>query len=568
MKFTRGFEAVGRRGVALAAATLVLGLGTGAAAASGLAAAEEDAATAAFTTRTTSVRGALDATFQRYADTLRTLVATAATPPAAGLSPVVSRVVGERLPGAHQVVVADAAGTILAQHTVDGSTPPPRTTLNAGPDLAGALALARDHGRLVAGPAHVLPADRALPPAQRELAFDLVAPVYGTTFQGWVVVAVRAPALLQQSLRAAGVTGVAAVLSVAAPDGVVHEVSRWGGAPLGARHATVDLPFAGLSWQVSVRPATALVAPELSAAAPLTMLGATLLSLALTAGILALSAGRRRAATHHDDADHRAALDRARAAEESAAAAREALREREAELRGFATAAGDRLHAPLHSIAGFTDLLLEDAAPQLDPESREFLARIGTNTRRMLTLVDELLAYSSAPDAALKLEAVDATALALEVVADRLDRIDGRRPGIEVGDLPAVLADAGLLGEVVGRLVDNAARFVRQGSVARIAVDAHEHAPGWWRIEVADRGIGVPEDHRDRIFAPFHRAPAAETYPGAGLGLALCRRIVALHGGEIGVRPNPGGGSIFWFTVAASPVAPDPGTELLAADLA
>lgn len=570
MNFTRGLEAVGRRGAALAAATLVLGLGTGAAAASGLAAAEDDAASAALTMRTTSVRGALDATFQRYADTLHTLVAAAATPPAAGLSPVVSRIVGDRLPGAHQVVVVDAAGTILAEHTVDGSTPPPRRTLNPGPDLAGALALARVHGRLAAGPAHVLPADRDLPPAQHELAFDLVAPVYGTTFQGWVVVAVRAPELLQQSLRAAGVTGVAAVLTVTAPDGVAREVSRWGDDPHGARHATVDLAFAGLSWQVSVRPATALVGPELSAAAPLTMLGTTVLTLAVAASILAVEARRRGAAarTRDDAADRRALLDRARAAEEAAAVAAEALREREAELRGFATAAGDRLHTPLHSIAGFTDLLLEDAAPRLDPESQDFLQRIGHNTRRMLTLVDELLAYSSAPDAALKLEAVDATTLTLEVVADRLDRIDGRRPGIEVGDLPAVLADAGLLGEVLGRLVDNAVRFVRQGSVARITVDAHEHAPGWWRIEVADRGIGVPEEERDRIFAPFHRAAAAEAYPGAGLGLALCRRIVARHGGELGMTPNPGGGSIFWFTVAASPVAPDPGTELLAADLA
>ncbi|GAA3351604.1 hypothetical protein GCM10020358_81920 [Amorphoplanes nipponensis] len=90
--------------------------------------------------------------------------------------------------------------------------------------------------------------------------------------------------------------------------------------------------------------------------------------------------------------------------------------------------------------------------------------------------------------------------------------------------------------------------------------------PGWWRVEVADRGIGVPEEERTRIFAPFHRAPAAEGFPGTGLGLAVCRRIVALHGGELGVEPNPGGGSVFWFTVAAAPVAAAAGPELQAAD--
>ncbi|WP_316318913.1 sensor histidine kinase, partial [Clavibacter michiganensis] len=91
-------------------------------------------------------------------------------------------------------------------------------------------------------------------------------------------------------------------------------------------------------------------------------------------------------------------------------------------------------------------------------------------------------------------------------MAGRLDRIAGRRPGIEGGDLPAVLADAELLGEVLGQLVDNAARFGRHGSAATISSGAREHAPGWWRLEVADRGIGVPEEQRERIFAPFHRA--------------------------------------------------------------
>ncbi|MEV4639635.1 ATP-binding protein [Actinoplanes sp. NPDC049548] len=560
MDLSRWIGAAGRRGAALAAVTLTLGLATGATAAAGLAAAADEAATAALVARTASVRAALDTTLQRYADTLHDLAAAAATLPAAGLSPTVARIAGDRLPGTHQVVVVGAGGTILAQHTVDGSTPPPRTALDPDPQLAGALDLARASGRTVAGPTHVLPADGHLPPAQRQLAFDLIAPVYGTVFQGWVVVAVRAPELLRQSLRTAGVTGVATVLTVLSPDGVAREVTRWGGNPLGDRRATVDLALAGSSWQVLVRPATALVGPALSAAAPVTMVGATILSTALAAAVFATGSARRRSAARDGSADHQALLDRARAAEET-------LRERETELRGFATAAGDRLQAPLHSIAGFTDLLLEEAAPQLDADSQLFLERIGHNTHRMLALVGELLAYTSVADAALKLEAVDATTLALGVVADRLDRIDGPRPGVEVGDLPPVLADADLIGEVLGQMVDNAARFVRPGSAARISVDAREHAPGWWRFEVADRGIGVPEDQRDRIFAPFHRAPSAAAYPGSGLGLALCRRIIARHGGEIGVTPNPGGGSIFWFTVAASAVAPDPGTELLAADL-
>jgi signal transduction histidine kinase len=131
---------------------------------------------------------------------------------------------------------------------------------------------------------------------------------------------------------------------------------------------------------------------------------------------------------------------------------------------------------------------------------------------------------------------------------------DGERPSIDVGDLPVVTADAELLGRVLDQLVGNAVRFVRHGTAARVTVSASELPSGWYCFEVADRGIGVPAAHGERIFAPFHRAPAAEGYPGSGLGLAVCKRIIALHGGEIGMRPNPGGGSVFWFTVPATGV--------------
>jgi signal transduction histidine kinase len=576
-----------RRSAAIAATVLTLGLGTGAAAAAGLASAARDASSAALALRTASVRGALDTTFQRYADTMHDLVAAAATQPTASLSPTVSRIAGQRLPGAHQILVVGADRTVRAQHTVDGSTPPARTTLAAEPELARGLDLARDSGRLIASPAHVLPTDSSLPPAHRQPGFQLIAPVHDTGFLGWVVLAVRAPDLLRESLRGAGVSGVATVLTETSPDGVSREVARWaeGGDPVGDESGTVDVATAGYTWQVEVRPTTALVGAARTAAAPLTMLGAVLISTLFAAVLLLVDLGRSRAdararrATEERRADsdrHRAAeqrlRERALASEQQlrdrAATAEQHLREREAELTGFAAAAADHLHAPLHTIAGFTELLQEDTAPQLDAAARGFLNRIGLSTARMLSLVDDLLAYSTASDAALKLEPVDAGGLALGIVAGRLDEVHGERPSIDVGDLPAVTADAELLGEVLSQLVGNAVRFVRHGTAARITLGAREHTPGWWRIEVADRGIGVPEEQRTRIFAPFHRATAAEGFPGTGLGLAVCRRIVALHGGELGVEPNPGGGSVFWFTMPAAPVVAVTGPELLVTDLA
>jgi signal transduction histidine kinase len=144
-------------------------------------------------------------------------------------------------------------------------------------------------------------------------------------------------------------------------------------------------------------------------------------------------------------------------------------------------------------------------------------------------------------------ETVDAGRLTLDAVADRIGA-PAVRPSVDVGELPLVHADPVLLRQVMDHLIDNATRFVRHEVPARVTVGAQQDR-GRWRIEVADRGIGVPAEHRERIFEPFHRTPAADGFPGTGLGLAICRRIVALHGGEIGVEPNPGGGSVFWFTV-------------------
>jgi signal transduction histidine kinase len=548
---------VARRGVALAAAVLTLGLSAGAAASATLTMAGRDASAAEFELRAAHARHALDTTFQRYADTMHALVAAAAVRP-----DLTASIAGDRLPGAQQVLVVGADYAVLAHHSAAGA-PPPAARLVPAPPLARALELSRASGRIVATPAHVLMPDMTLPPAHRQPAFELAAPVHHDAFRGWVVVGVRAVDLLDAALHE--LAGVSAVLTETSPDGVSHEVARWpagaaatGGDQDAAGRSTGDgsgpqrrleVALAGHAWQVLVRPTTPLISAARTAAAPLTMLGAALVSLLLAAIVLVADAGRGRAlALARRAVDHEAReVERARRAEQ-------AMRERDAELAGFASAAGESLHSPLHTIAGYTDLLLEDTAPELDPASRGFLERIGASTRRMLGIVGELLEYTAASNAALKPEPVDTERLALDVAAGQLDTPAGERPSIDVGELPLVTADSALIRQMLDHLIGNAVRFVRHGAAARVTVGARELPDGWWRIEVADRGIGVPEEQRERIFAPFHRAPAAEGYPGSGLGLAVCKQIVALHGGEIGVEANPGGGSVFWFTVSATGV--------------
>ncbi|HEY7274019.1 MAG TPA: HAMP domain-containing sensor histidine kinase [Actinoplanes sp.] len=540
----RGLRAVSRRGAALAAAVLALGLATGAAASAGLGLAGRNAAYAATAQRTATVRSAVHTTFQRYADTIADLAA-AGTGGATALDPLLARVTAERLPGAHQVLFVGPAHTVLVAHTIDGSAP---AVPAVGPALARALELSRASGRTVATPAHVLPVDAGLPPAHRQPAFELAAPVPAEPFAGWIVVSVRAADLLDAALATAPLTGVAAVLAETTPDGATREIAHWPAAAAG--HGTaerLDVALAGHAWQVLIRPTAA---PAASAAVPLTASAGALTGLLAAAAVLAADAGRRRAV--RDAADRQGDRDRAERAER-------ALRDRDAELTGLAAIAGAHLHAPLHAVAGYTDLLLDEGP---DATARDFLQRIGRSTQRMLGVVDELLAYAAASEAALRLEPVDIERLADDVVAAHRDAV-AERPSIDVGELPLVTADGDLLRRVLDQLVGNAVRFVRHGTAARITITARELPDGWWRIEVADRGIGVPEEHRERIFAPFHRTPSAEGFPGTGLGLAVCRRIVALHGGRIGVEPNPGGGSLFWFTVSATGVTvPDALPEL------
>jgi signal transduction histidine kinase len=118
-----------------------------------------------------------------------------------------------------------------------------------------------------------------------------------------------------------------------------------------------------------------------------------------------------------------------------------------------------------------------------------------------------------------------------------------------VGPLPDVTVDPAMVHHVVDNLIGNALKYVQPQCAARIDVTAGAAGPAWARVEIADRGIGIPDDDKPNIFESFHRAQSAVGYAGTGLGLAICRRIVERHGGTIGVADNPGGGTRFHFTL-------------------
>ncbi|MET0424221.1 MAG: ATP-binding protein [Actinoplanes sp.] len=231
------------------------------------------------------------------------------------------------------------------------------------------------------------------------------------------------------------------------------------------------------------------------------------------------------------------------------------LRRYENDLAVFAGVVAHDLKAPLAVIRGHCEAAVEDLAEApAGPEVTEAaggLERIIRAVDRMAGLIETLLAYSTARDAPLRTEPVDLGALTAEVVQDRTAHLrPENRPAVRLGPLPPVQADPAMLRHVLDNLIGNAFKYIRPGTVAQVEITAGPAAPGEYaRIEVADRGIGIPEPDKADVFDSFHRAETAAGYAGTGLGLAICKRIVERHGGEIGVADNPGGGTLMHFTL-------------------
>jgi signal transduction histidine kinase len=241
-------------------------------------------------------------------------------------------------------------------------------------------------------------------------------------------------------------------------------------------------------------------------------------------------------------------------------------KESEAELRAFAGIVAHDLKSPLTAITGYAELLCDSLEPSsTDPEqakNRHAAARILHGATRMRGLIDDLLAYATARDRALNPAAVDLQRLAAEIISERTDHLRGEHgptgpspfPDIYTGPLPTIHADPGMIRQLLDNLIGNALKYTAPGQPARVSISAHSR-PGDHdvRIEIADRGLGIPEGQHDLVFNSFHRAHTSQReYTGTGLGLAICKRIVDRHNGSISVTNNPGGGSRFQFTLPAA----------------
>jgi light-regulated signal transduction histidine kinase (bacteriophytochrome) len=228
------------------------------------------------------------------------------------------------------------------------------------------------------------------------------------------------------------------------------------------------------------------------------------------------------------------------------------------ELQRFATVASHDLREPLRVVSGFADLLARRHGDQLGPDGNRFVEAITGGVKRMDEMISDLLAYARAGRADQPLETVDTNEVVGDVLAGLQRAIEDAHAEVDVDQLPMVNGNPASLRQLFQNLIANAIKFVDGGS-PRVRVWAAE-VPEGWRFTVRDNGIGIEPEQAERIFGMFTRLHGSERYPGTGVGLAVCQRIVDVHGGRIWVEPAPGGGSQFMFTIARAkpPAAEQP----------
>jgi signal transduction histidine kinase len=219
-----------------------------------------------------------------------------------------------------------------------------------------------------------------------------------------------------------------------------------------------------------------------------------------------------------------------------------------AELEQFASIASHDLKEPLRKVQTFTEQLSTTEADHLSDEGRDYLQRTTAAGQRMQALIDDLLKFSRVATQGRPFEPVDLGAVAENAVSDLEAVIHQSGGSVEIGELPTVAADPLQMRQLVQNLISNAIKFRREGVPPKVRVTGRVRGR-FAEIEFSDNGIGFEPRYQTRIFRVFERLHGRGAYPGTGIGLALCRKIVDRHGGTINAESTPGQGSTFTVTL-------------------
>ena len=223
------------------------------------------------------------------------------------------------------------------------------------------------------------------------------------------------------------------------------------------------------------------------------------------------------------------------------------LEEKTKQLESFCYTVAHDLRAPLRSINGYADLLIEELA-EPDPQAKlEMLERIKTATRRLDLLIRDLLAYTRLTQVDIHFEPVKLGAAVQVALNELRPQIEHTKAAVHVDPaMPVIHGEKTIVEQMIVNLVSNAVKFTRPGRPPAIDISAEENGE-WVRLRVRDQGIGIPASYQQRIFKVFERLQVSRDYPGTGIGLAIVAKGVERLGGRYGVESEPGQGSTFWI---------------------
>lgn len=225
-----------------------------------------------------------------------------------------------------------------------------------------------------------------------------------------------------------------------------------------------------------------------------------------------------------------------------------ALRRSNEDLKQFAYVASHDLQEPLRMVASYTQLLAERYNHQLDEKGHKFIHYAVDGASRMQALIRDLLAFSRVETHAQEFKEVDAHSILGVAISNLKAMIDETRALVSTDDLPCVKADPSQLTLVFQNLINNGIKFRDKSCPPCIHISSHRREE-FWCFSVRDKGIGIAPKYKEKIFVVFQRLHTRQEYPGTGIGLALCKRIINRHGGEIWFDSTIGQGTTFYFTL-------------------
>ncbi|MEM4248498.1 MAG: ATP-binding protein, partial [Candidatus Nanoarchaeia archaeon] len=218
------------------------------------------------------------------------------------------------------------------------------------------------------------------------------------------------------------------------------------------------------------------------------------------------------------------------------------------DLESFSYSVSHDLRAPLRSIDGFSQALLEDFLDKLPPDGQDYLKRIRAATQKMGDLIDDILALSRVTRHVMRGENVDLSKLANEIMKELCENNPARKVEYSIAENMVVTGDARLLEIALKNLLGNAWKFTSKKDLPKIVFDySDETGKRIYRIE--DNGAGFDMKYIDKLFGVFQRLHDVNDFPGTGIGLTIVRKIIQRHGGQIWAEGAVGRGATFYFTI-------------------